>query len=290
MERILVPLDESRLAEAILPIVWELARDRGIEVILLRAVKFQHLPWEDAVRAEIETVAEAEERLRSLASRLEEHGLRRVRWVVWFDDPVLAIRDAAKVYHTDLIAMTTHGRGGLSRLLLGSVAAAVVHSAPVPVLVLRGELHGARWSLRKILVPLCGEPESEGILPVVERLAGPDDFALHLVEVLEPIPASVITSRAEEAIFAVRKVEAERHLEKVAQELGAKGLRATWSVLSGPVPETITTAAREAGADLIAIATHGRSLLGQLAFGSVADEVLRAAPVPVLLLRISESV
>ena len=136
---------------------------------------------------------------------------------------------------------------------------------------------------------MCGEPESEGILPVVERLAGPDDSALHLVEILEPIPASVITSRAEEAIFAVRKVEAERHLEKVAADLGAKGLRVTWSVLSGPVPETITTAAREAGADLIAMATHGRGLLGRLAFGSVADVVVLTSSVPVLLLRVNSS-
>ena len=288
MERILVPLDESLLAQAILPIVLHLARDQGTEVILLRAVQFQHPLWRDAVTAEVQTLTEAERALQALAASLQEQRVRQARWVVWSAEPVQAIRDAAKAYRADLIAMATHGRGGLNRLLLGSVAAAVVGSAPVPVLLIRGEIPLKTWSLRRLLVPLSGDEASEAILPVAERFAGPADLELHLLEVVEPLPASVEYVPGEE-LWAFRRTEAERYLEKVAERLVAKGLRVTWSVRAGRAPEAIISAAKETGADLIAMATHGWGPLGRLVFGSIADEVLRASSVPVLLLRVNES-
>ncbi len=288
MERILVPSDGSPLAEAILPIVVKLAQDWDAEVILLRAEEAQPPPGEEMTGAEVRALGES--RLRALASTLEGHGLKRVRWMVWSADPVQAIRDAARAQGADLIAMATHSRGGLSRLLLGSVAAGVVQAVSVPVLLLRGRLSETTWSLRRLLVPLSGEAGSEAILPVVEGLAGPADLEVHLVEVLEPFPTTAEYLLREEEFWALRRVEAERHLEKVAEGLSVKGLRVTRSVLAGPVAETIISAAVKGGADLITMATHGRGLLGRLAFGSVADAVLRAAPVPVLLLRISESV
>src|SRR3972149_4180731 len=98
---------------------------------------------------------------------------------------------AAEAYRADLIAMATHRPGGLSRLLLGSVAAGVVQSVSVPVLLVRGQLPGAAWSLRKLLVPLSGAAESEAVLQVAARLAGPSDLGLHLLEVLQPLPVAV---------------------------------------------------------------------------------------------------
>lgn len=288
MERILVPSDGSPLAEAILPIVVKLARDQDAEVVLLRAEEVQPPPGEEVTSAEVRALGES--RLRALASTLEGHGLKRVRWMVWSAEPVQAIRDAARAQGADLIAMATHGRGGLSRLLLGSVAAGVVQSVSVPVLLLRGRLSGTTWSLRRLLVPLSGEVESETILPVAERLAGPADLGLHLLEVIEPLPAAAEYFPGRDELLAFRRTEAERYLEKVTERLSAKGIRVTWSVRVGRAPEAIISAAAETGVDLIAMATHGRGLLGRLLFGSVADAVLRAAPVPVLLLRISESV
>ncbi len=288
MERILVPLDESPLAQAILPVVLHLARDQGTEVILLRAVQFQHPLWRDAVTAEVQTLTEAETALQALAASLREQRVQQARWVVWSAEPAQAIHDAAKAYRADLIAMATHGRGGLNRLLLGSVAGAVVQSVPVPVLLIRGQIPPRTWSLRKLLVPLSGDEASEAILPIAERFAGPADLELHLLEVVEPLPANVEYVREEE-LWAFRRAEAERYLEKVAARLIAKGLRVTWSVRAGRAPEAIIAAAGEIGVDLIAMATHGWGPLGRLVFGSVADEVLRTASVPVLLLRINGS-
>ena len=287
MERIIVPLDESPLAEAILPVVAELARDREAEVILVRAMTPYDPAWESATSVHLDLVARAEEALRSVAARLEARGVRAVRVVVRQGDPAWAIGEAAESHGADLVAMATHGRSRLGRLLLGSVAAAVVRSVRVPVLLIRGELPGARWSLRKVLVPLSGEAESETILPIAAALAGPADLEIHLLEVVPPPPVPL--GVGEEQIRYLARVEAERHLEKAAEGLAAKGLRTRWSVLTGPVPETITAAAREVGVDLIVMATHGRGLVGRLVFGSVADAVLRAAAVPVLLFRTPES-
>ncbi len=137
MERIIVPLDESPLAEAVLPIVRDLARDREAELILLRAVQpYDPLP-EGAANADMRAVAEAEARLQALAAGLQTSGVPQVRWVVWHANAIQAIREAAEAYRADLIAMATHGRGLLGRLAFGSVADEVLRTAPVPVLLLR---------------------------------------------------------------------------------------------------------------------------------------------------------
>lgn len=285
MERILVPLDNSPLAEAILPIVRGLARDDGALVVLLRAITPRHDAWEAASGEEVQAVSEAEKELRLIAARLEGWGVKRVGWEVRHDEPVSAIREAVKTHQADLITMATHGRSGLSRLLLGSVAQGVVGSVSVPTLLIRGRLNDATWSLKKLLVPLNGSVESEAILPVVSKLAGPADLELHLTQVLEPIPTAMERFPGEEEFLAVRRADAEQYLGKVAEGLRVKGLRVSWSVRAGTPAPAITAGVGEIGVDLIAMATHGWGLLGRLVFGSVADQVLRSASVPVLLLK-----
>jgi nucleotide-binding universal stress UspA family protein len=125
---------------------------------------------------------------------------------------------------------------------------------------------------------------------VVERLAGPRDLTVSLLEVIEPFPSAAgaeLASHAEE-ILAFRREEAKRHLAKVAEPLKAKGLKVEWAVKAGNAVDAITTLAADERADLIAMVTHGRKGLGRLAFGSVAEGVLRTAAVPVLLLKAHE--
>lgn len=287
MKRILVPLDGSPLAEAILPVAEEWAKEEGAEVILLRALLAYHVPGRDDTEAQVRVVEDGEAYLKEMAEGLERRGLKRVRWVIWYDEPARAIAEAVARYEVDLIAMATHGRSGLSRLLLGSVAEAVVRSARVPVLLLRGQSAWKPWATGKILVPLDGSQTSEAILRVVERLAGPRDLTTALLEVIEPIPSVV---RAEtplglEDMFTFRQRDAERYLAKVAEPLRDKGLRVECAAQYGRAAETIAAFARPEQVDLIAMATHGRSGLGRLFFGSVAEGVLRSAAVPVLLFK-----
>jgi nucleotide-binding universal stress UspA family protein len=282
MKRILVPLDGSALSEAVLPLAEALASDYEADVLLVRALQPQSSP-EGEVRAQ----DEAEHYLAAVVNRLTARGLARVAWKVWYDDPARAVVDAARHNAADLIVMSTHGRGGLSRLLLGSVAESVVRSSPAPVLLVRGALTWTPGSIGRILVPLDGSEVSETILSFVEPLAGPFDFAIDLLRVVElPPPAvAVELGQARElgelTRFAVS--EAKRYLPKVAAALEAKGLRVGWAVREGTAVEAIQRYAQERGVGLIAMTTHGRTGLGRLLLGSVAERVLRGAAVPVLL-------
>lgn len=280
MNRILVPLDGSRLSEAVIPLAEVLARDYEADLLLLRA-----LQPKPSAEAEVLAQQEAEAYLAGMAAGLRARGTRGVDWKVWYDDPDRAIADAAVHNRVDLVTMSTHGRGGVSRLLFGSVAERFVRQAPVPVLLVRGELTWMAGEIGRILVPVDGSATSEGILPVVERLAGPFDFAIDLLRVVEPLPSVALAELPPPAreMIDLRMAEAGQYIEKLADALESKGLRVRAQVQEGSAVEVIHRYARETGVGLIAMSTHGRTGLGRLVLGSVAERVLRGASVPVLL-------
>jgi len=140
---------------------------------------------------------------------------------------------------------------------------------------------------QRVVIPLDGSPIAESILPFISRIAGPLDMEVILVRVVPLAPEEVvsITSTVGPVSVETRAREAQRYLNAHVEELWAKGLRAQASVVIGdPAPE-IAAAARKAGADLIAMTTHGRSGLSRLMMGSVAEQVLRLAEIPVFVMR-----
>jgi nucleotide-binding universal stress UspA family protein len=288
MKRLLVPLDGSPLAETILPVAEEWAKEQEAEVLILRSVQARSAPGDGGKNgaAQVRAVEDGEAYLRTVATRLERRGLPQIRWGVSEEEPVAAIAHAARD-GVDLIAMATHGRGGLSRLLLGSVAEAVIRAAGVPVLLIRGQSAWKPWATRKILVPLDGSEAAEGILPVVQRVAGPRALTVLLVKVIDPLAPTAAggTVTWPDQIMALQREDTARYLAKVAEPLRAKGLRVECHVAVGRPAETIAAVAGRERADLIAMVTHGRGGLSRLLLGSVAGGVLRSASVPVLLFR-----
>jgi nucleotide-binding universal stress UspA family protein len=142
----------------------------------------------------------------------------------------------------------------------------------------------------RVLVPLDGTERAEAILPLVEQMAGPLDAEFILLRVVEPIsPAEAMASAGVVApdTYALREMDAKRYLLEVERRLSKKGLRVQRRIALGPPAEQILAAAKASGADLIAMATHARSALGRLVFGSVAEAVLHASPVPVLMIRMT---
>ena len=137
LEKILVPLDGSALAEAVLPRAVELAKDSGAKVELLRAVEAYTIPGVDPTEAQIKVVEEGETYLADVAARLRADGVKGVETSVWYGPAAYAIVEAARLHRVDLIAMTTHGRSGLGRLILGSVAESVLRGTTVPILLAR---------------------------------------------------------------------------------------------------------------------------------------------------------
>jgi nucleotide-binding universal stress UspA family protein len=143
----------------------------------------------------------------------------------------------------------------------------------------------------RMLVPLDGSEAAEAILPFAEQVAGPLDAEVVLLRVIEPpSPVELVASAGVVApdTFTVRDVEAKTYLSEIQCRLSKKGLRVRTRVaLGGPPAQEILAAAKATSADLIAMATRGRSGLGRALFGSVAESVLRTSPVPVLLIRMT---
>jgi nucleotide-binding universal stress UspA family protein len=136
-ERVLVPLDGSSFAEAALDKAAALSSRERTSLMLLRAAEAHVLPTGDAVEAQVTVVREAEEYLAGVAARLARDGFKKVETSVWYGAPATAIVEAAAFQKPDLIVMSTHGRSGVGRLILGSVAESVLRGTNTPILLVR---------------------------------------------------------------------------------------------------------------------------------------------------------
>jgi nucleotide-binding universal stress UspA family protein len=209
-----------------------------------------------------------------------------------------ALVDYADDIAADLVVMTTHGRGGLSRLWLGSVAEDVIREVTKPVLLVRpgespaGSTAGpvAPRDLRRVLIALDGSSLAETVLEPALDVAG-ENAECVLVRVVEPITAISLASLGGVAAAAPDRWDRQvgdvgDYLESVAASLRARGLSTrTHVTVHTQAARAILEYAREIEADIVAMATHGRSGLRRLVMGSVADKVLRGAETAVLLYR-----
>ncbi len=147
---------------------------------------------------------------------------------------------------------------------------------------------------RRVLVPLDGSPLAEAALPHAVAVAGRFGAALTLMQVVTTLPmAAAVDAGAAAGAEAMMSVDALEASEEAAQEyLGelsrrpeVEGIQIRRKVVRGRPAREIARAAQEEGVDLIVMSTHGRSGLGRLVFGSVADQVLRESGIPILLVR-----
>jgi len=136
IERILVPLDGSECAEIVLPKLETLATNLKASIALLRVAYAHTFPGADPTEAEVKVVREAEEYLRKIEERLKAKGFK-VDSHVRYGNDADEVLDHAAQKDIDLIAMTTHGRSGVKRFLLGSVAEKILRHSPKPIFLVR---------------------------------------------------------------------------------------------------------------------------------------------------------
>lgn len=298
-QRILVPLDGSRLAEAILPAASGLAQACGGEILLLHALE-REPPEEVHGEPHLRSMADATAYLEALARALRDLGLKARSFVVTADQGSVAdcIAQQAAALAADLIAMTTHGSGGLRGVLFGRIAQQVLQRAERPTLVLRSrrarrEPGGPATSLvpasyRRILVPLSGEPSSAQVLPLVWKLAqctGAEVMLARVVPVLgslslrESVP-TVFLPTASAALLELEEDEARAALDRLAA--GAQpGTITSVAVRRGETIDELRELARQA--DLVIMVTHGRAGLEGWLSGSTAARLLAQVWIPLLL-------
>jgi len=282
LRSLLVPLDGSAFAEHALPTAVSIARRAGARVELVRV----HEPGEGRERAQAY--------LHDLAARVTAAAPVEVGRSLLEGRPADVLCEWLPPSGTDLVVMTTHGRGPLSRLWSGSVAAELMQRLPVPVLLVRpGECPPdltADAAPRRVLVALDGSPFGESVVPLAAAVGTLTGAEFRLLRVVPPVltsdgegagPLSPRTRTVAEALEA----DGRSYLHEVAMKTPA--LRRAWPhvVVDWPPAEAILADAAAHRADLIALATHGRGELSQLLLGSVAEQVVRGASVPVLLAR-----
>jgi nucleotide-binding universal stress UspA family protein len=143
---------------------------------------------------------------------------------------------------------------------------------------------------KSMLVALDGSPWAESVIPFIEQIAGPLDLQVILLHAVQPLPINALTvvGRSTEDDLRVRTAEAHDYLASLVAELRRKGIRARTEVRVGDPCLEILAGARDTGADIIGMSTHGRGGLTRMLIGSVADAVQRQAEIPVFLMRTTE--
>ena len=199
---------------------------------------------------------------------------------VEFGGPVEEILHQAQPRRHDLVAMTTHGRTGLRRAIMGSVAEEVLRHSKVPLVLNRPGTKIGDW--KRIVVALDGTPAAEAILDEAARLALLLKATLHVVRVTLPLlPTSDMFFEPPPPA----REDPQPYLDEICTRLAKQGLLAVPSVREGFAGQEVVKYAQEIGAGLIGMVTQGKSGLPRLLAGSVAEEVLRSAPCPVLIRR-----
>jgi len=270
LERVLVPLDGSDLAAAILPQVRRILFYKDAEIILVRGVYVPANAEAEAVELPDILRAQAAKYLDGVAQTLSSQGAR-VRTVARVGDAAEVVLDVAAEEKASLIAMSTHGRSGIARWAFGSVAEKVLRSSRVPVLAVRSfpATPTAELSLKHILLPLEASAISrEAVGPALE-LATLFRSRVTLLHVCDgpactvPVPDMTVAYER----FREHGIDVEPVMKQ------------------GDPALQILDVARDLNVDLIAMTTHGRSGVSRWTLGSVAEKVLRAAEAPLLLVR-----
>jgi nucleotide-binding universal stress UspA family protein len=197
------------------------------------------------------------------------------------------ILDVADEEHASAIVLSTHGRHGMARFFLGSVAEGLVHETRIPLFLVPAEAarRGGEPSFARILVPLDGSPLAERALEYVGDIARSDATVI-LVRIVSPNDKEAGVSNTLLVAGDPNRDEADarEYLQGVAQQLHGIGRKAQITTITGRPAHEILIAAKAAHADAIVMVSHGRTGLGRWRLGSVADEVIRHGDMPVFLI------
>ena len=292
--RFLVPVDGSPFSELAIPVAIDLAtrEGHGAEVHLVLVYEpildVQGVPPIDPTYGR-SILAGYDEMMADLVSRTRTDRITP-KGEVLIGPVVTTLLDHAAKVQASLIVLTSHGRGGLNRLWLGSTAEGLARRSEIPVLLLRPEddVPPGLPPIRTVLIPLDASGFGKEIVECAVRLAGVEGVTYHLVHVVPRIPVVLSAASLDHDVelYQARRTLALDFLDSVATGLRARGATARTEVrASNAVAKELLTMVEEGEYDLIAMATHGRGGIGRMVIGSVADKILRGTRVPLLLHR-----
>ncbi len=296
-EAILVPLDGSKTAEKVLPYARYLAGKFKVPVELLAVVDVveiaSHMTSEKVHFLDTiieDAVQHSTTYLRGVATTIAGTNVRCSVEKGRAEDTII---EKAATDKTMLITMATHGRSGLNRFLLGSIAEKVLRGTVNPLLLIRAgdEKSQGEAMLKSIIVPLDGSELAEAVLPIVADMAKKLDLEIELFRTYH-VPYNVYSG--DEGLYAVNyeellaglRDEAAEYLEKKAADLKRLGVAKVQCVTKeGLAADEIISLGRKTPDNLIAMSSHGRSGVRRWVLGSVTELVVRHSGDPVLVIR-----
>jgi nucleotide-binding universal stress UspA family protein len=293
----LIPLDGSKVAEQVLPYARCLAKGLAIPAELLGVVDPAPLAdfadvWE--ARHLDKLVAETMSgTTRYLEATARSFAGGQVKFTMLKGTPEEIIIEKAAADEKTLIVMATHGRSGLQRWMLGSVADKILHGATNHLFLVRASEAGktdGEATLKTVVVPLDGSPLAEKALSCAEDLARKMklDVILTRAFALPPAVSAEEYGTYSDELIDQLEAEARDYLAEKVEELKKKGLGNVSSVVSlGYGGEEIIALARKTPDNFIAMSTHGRSGIRRWVLGSVTERVVRHSGDPVLIIRAS---
>jgi nucleotide-binding universal stress UspA family protein len=273
-KKLLVAVGGTPDSHAALQLGHVFAEATHAHVVVVRVLPRASEHQAPAVRRELE----------QLAAQLTRAGVG-TQTVLRYGDVADEIIHQARDSGAGLIIMTTTwGGGGLRGLVLGSVPQQVLKRSPVPVLQLRPGRHRIRKP-RTVLVPVDGSPGGAVALDIALELARATGAAVDVLEVVTPIPPSSLDvglgrQWQEDALSSARQ-----YVRRLVGRLHAAGIKAQGRVRLGPVAASIVASATEDDVDLIIVSTHALAGPARAVLGGVANDVVRLALQPVLLVR-----
>ncbi len=300
---ILVPLDGSRLAAAAVPYAATLAHARDARISLLAVVEpipeHSGLPSTAGQERDERHVTESTAYLESVAVAIRAHGLT-VTTVVRHGNPANEILAASEDGGCSLIVMSTHGRTGLERMRVGSVAQHVLRHAIIPILVVRpgddASTEG-KAAITAVAVTLDGSDLAEEALPIATRIATALSIPLTLLRVI-PSLAYLASSGWDAGYSAYSPVSdemerdeeraVEEYLEAIATRLREPGfaVETRWErSVTSRAEEMIAAYLAKRPTGIAVMASHGRGGVVRWALGSTVEEVLDQSPCPILIVR-----
>jgi len=296
-KHILVPLDGSKLAEAVLPAAVSLAQTLKVPVTLLHVVE-QGASEEVHRDHHLTNSSEAEAYL-SKTAKLAFPPKVKVDWHVH----TAAVVDVARsiVDHSadesqpDLILLCAHGNSGMHDLFFGTIAQQVAAASGIPVLLIKPVGASIPFKINRILVPLDNESIHDKALPIAAELARACQAQLDLLCVIptlgtlsgEQAASGNLMPATTTAYLDIAEEIAQEHFQVHLDEFQKAGLSATAEIARGNPAPVIAKTAEKNGANLIIFGTHGRLGLDAFWNRSVAASVARRTQIPLLLIPLS---
>ncbi|MFW5923987.1 MAG: universal stress protein [archaeon] len=282
---ILVPTDGSEDAERALEhaIVVAKAFDATVHGIYVLNVTYV-ADFEGGVESESVVTAlerEGESALEVVESRCEESGVD-VTTELLEGRPSYRISEYAADHGIDLVTMGTHGRSGVSRLLLGSVTESVVRRSKRPVLTIPSDAPAPDESYDDVLVASDGSTDAKHAVETAVGIASGFDAKIHGVYVVDG------TFTRNQMIDDILEAEGRKAMDDVASKAGTAGLDSTTTILEGVPHEELLEYGSDHDVDLIVVGSHGKGAIERTFLGSVSERTIRTANRPVLVTRTTE--